>query len=223
MHHKTPQRPTKPNTTPAHSEPVHFWFFTPQDVRLSDKNRYRSFLSANRDLAPDAGSVSFVAAPCRACLLIHAAGNRGVSKTRNSFSLMTEQRNKGGRPRKTEGKRTRKIAVRFTDDELAAVVELEKTLGVSRTELVRSRLLQDARLTIVNAAELIALLQQIGAELGRSGNNINQLAKYANILKKKAVLSPVVFERFNILFEEYVGQQRSLENGFRKTLRMLGK
>ena len=136
---------------------------------------------------------------------------------------MTKERNKGGRPRKTEGKRTKKIDTRFTEDEFKIILELEKTLGVRRTDLVRGRLLQDARLTIVNAAELIALLQQIGAALGRSGNNINQLAKYANILKKKSVLSPVVSERFNLLFEEYLGHQKSLEAAFRKAFRLLRK
>lgn len=128
-----------------------------------------------------------------------------------------------GRPGKTTDKRIKKIDVRFTEDEFAIVLSLEKTLGVRRTDLVRSRLLQDAQLTIVNAKELIALLESIGAEMGRSGNNINQLAKYANILNKHGRLSPVVTERFNVLFERHVNEQRNLETALRKIIKRLGK
>ena len=132
---------------------------------------------------------------------------------------MKEYRLKKGRPAKTADKRIKKIDVRFTEDEFKVVLELEKTLGVRRTDLVRTRLLQDARLTIINAKELIALLDGVGTELGRCGNNINQLAKYANILNKYGRLSPVVMERFNLLFENYIENQKNLEAALRKIIR----
>ena len=126
-----------------------------------------------------------------------------------------------GRPAKTEGKRTKKIDTRFTEDEFKIILELEKTLGINRTDLVRTRLLQDARLTVINAKELIASLDSIGTELGRCGNNINQLAKYANVLNKYGRLSPVVMERFNLLFETYTENQKKLEISLRKIIRTL--
>ena len=135
---------------------------------------------------------------------------------------MTFSRKVNGRPLKTEGKRTKKIDARFTEDEFKVVLELEKTLGISKTDLVRTRLLQDARLTVINAKELIALLDSIGTELGRCGNNINQLAKYANVLNKYGKLSPVVMERFNLLFEDYTENQKKLEISLRKIIRALG-
>ena len=122
----------------------------------------------------------------------------------------------------SEGKRTKKIDVRFTEDEFKVVLELEKTLGVRRTELVRTRLLQDARLTIVNAKELIGELDRIGTELGRSGNNINQLARYANMLSKKGILSPQVIEVFNLLFEKHLSTQQEVETALRRLIRFLG-
>jgi len=134
---------------------------------------------------------------------------------------MTFSRKVNGRPLKTEGKRTKKIDARFTEDEFKVVLELEKTLGISKTDLVRTRLLQDARLTVINAKELIALLDSIGTELGRCGNNINQLAKYANVLNKYGKLSPVVMERFNLLFEDYTENQKKLEISLRKIIRTL--
>jgi len=120
------------------------------------------------------------------------------------------------------GKRIKKIDARFTDDEYQVICELEKILGLTKTELVRQRLLSNAGLLVVNAKELIVLLDQVGAEMGRCGNNINQLAKYANILKKRGMLSPVIVERFNVLFEQYLKNQQALDASLRKVFRMTG-
>jgi hypothetical protein len=117
--------------------------------------------------------------------------------------------------------RTKKIDARFTEAEYQLVLALEKELGVRKTDLVRMRLLSDAPAVVLNAKELIRSLDSIGAELGHSGNNINQLARYANILKKKRMLSPVVMERFNILFEQYIGHQKNLEAALRSIVRAM--
>lgn len=135
---------------------------------------------------------------------------------------MTFSRKVNGRPAKTADKRTKKIDARFTEDEYKTILELEKILGISKTELVRSRLLGNARITVVNAKELISLLDGIGTELGRCGNNINQLAKYGNVLNKHGRLLPVVMERFNVLFEGYIETQKALEIALRKIIRAFG-
>ena len=127
-----------------------------------------------------------------------------------------------GRPKQAEGKRIKKIDARFTDAEYAVVVELEKQLGICKTDLIRLRVLHQAQNVLVNAKEMILLLDSIGSELGRSGNNINQLARYANILKKQGVLSPVITDRFNFLMATYLDQQKALEVALRKIIRLLG-
>jgi hypothetical protein len=119
--------------------------------------------------------------------------------------------------------RTKKIDARFTEAEYKMIEALEKELGVRKTDLVRMRLLNDAPAVAINAKELIRTLDAISAELGRSGNNINQLARYANILNKKRALSPVIIERFNSLFEKYIGQQKTLEAALRGTIRAMTK
>jgi hypothetical protein len=136
---------------------------------------------------------------------------------------MTVHKHLKGRPQLKEGKRTKKIDVRFTEAEYKIVLELEKSLGISKTDLVRERLLNIASKTVVNAKELINQLDRVGLELGRSGNNINQLARYANVLINKGVLSPVVVERFNLLFAQYLENQRSLDAALRNIMRALGK
>jgi len=187
------------------------------------KNRYARFLSATHNLALDAGSIQSSRAGSPAQFLIHSTDNQGASETRNSFPLMAKTQGSKGRPIKAQGKRIRKIDARFTQDEYDTILELEKTMGIRKTDLVRTRLLQDARLTIVNAKELIGLIDSIGTEMGRCGNNINQLAKYANILRKRGVLSPMVSERFNILFEQYIENQKHLEVSLRKIIRIGGR
>lgn len=121
----------------------------------------------------------------------------------------------------TTGKRTRKIDARFTEDEYQIILELEQTLGVSKTDLVRAAILKDSQRIIVNAKELIGLLTLVGAELGRSGNNINQLARHVNILNKKGAVRPVIIDHFNSLFAKYLVNQKDLEIALRKIIRMM--
>ena len=133
---------------------------------------------------------------------------------------MTVSKNKGGRP-KSDDKRCIKVAVRLRASEYKLLLELEQTVGVERSELIRQRVLDKANVTVINAKELIAGVQQIGAELGRSGNNINQLARYANILQKKGMLSPAVLERFNFLLADHSALSVSLQEALRKVIRLL--
>src|SRR6185503_9621463 len=98
---------------------------------------------------------------------------------------MNAKRKPGGRPKLTEGGRVKKIDARFTEKEYELILNLEKTLGIRKTDLVRQRLLENAPTVIINANELIGAIDAIGTELGRCGNNINQFAKYVNILQRQ--------------------------------------
>lgn len=128
-----------------------------------------------------------------------------------------------GRPQLESGKRTKKIDARFTEDEYNLIIGLEKTLGISKTELLRRRVLNNAGATIINAKDLINSLDGIFAEMGRIGNNINQLAKHANVLKLQGALSPIVAEQFDIHFQKYLLIQQQLEISLRKVIRLTGK
>lgn len=168
----------------------------------------RSFLPANRNLALH--------------FYLRASGKRvrDIENSQLVFS-MTALRKLNGRPLKETGKRTKKIDARFTEDEYKIILELEKTLGIRKTDLVRAGLLKNAGSVIINAKELIGQLEKAGMELGRSGNNVNQLARHANILRKKGNVPTVVIERFNGLFEQYLANQKDLETALRKIIRMM--
>ena len=123
----------------------------------------------------------------------------------------------------TEGKRVKKITARFTEDEYTVIEKLETTLGINKTDLVRMRLLENAPAVIINAKEVITSIDAIGTELGRCGNNINQLAKYANILQKKGRLDPSVTNQFNALLSGYLEKQEQLEISLRQVIRATGR
>ena len=136
---------------------------------------------------------------------------------------MTTDLKKGGRPPLKEGKRTFKIDVRFNETEHQSVVELQKTLGISKTQLIRMRLLENNNAVVLNARQAMEGLDKVGAELGRSGNNINQLAKHANQLRKRNLVTPDILEHFNILFEEHLAIRKELETALRVMIRLLRK
>jgi len=101
------------------------------------------------------------------------------------------------------------------------LLNLEKELGISRTELIRQRVLNNAPAVVINARELISQLDRIGTELARSGNNINQLAKYANTLNKQGLLSKIVGARYVNLLQEFNRNQMDLEVTLRKIIRTM--
>jgi len=144
---------------------------------------------------------------------------RGHGQNSQLVFLMADLKNLTGRPASKEGKRSEKITARFSEEEYKQVIDLGKTLGLSKTDLVRARVLNDAKRVVVNAGELIRCLDAIGAEMGRAGNNINQLARHANFLKLHSALNPSVVSRYNDLLEGYITMQQALENALRKIIR----
>lgn len=148
--------------------------------------------------------------------------SREELKTRNSF-FMSNSKKLTGRPALKEGKRTKKIGARFTQAEYDQILALEKQLGISETNLVRMRLLNDSAKYVVNAKDFIVEIDRLGAEMARAGNNINQLARHANTLKLAGALQPAIAIRFNELFEHYLTIQQSVEATLRKIIRAMGK
>ena len=74
---------------------------------------------------------------------------------------------------------------------------------------------------LLNTKELMKQLDSIGAELGRSGNNINQLARHANILHKQSLLNQSVITEFNSLLGQYITVQQELEKRIRQIIRLM--
>jgi hypothetical protein len=141
-------------------------------------------------------------------------------KLRNSF-FMGDFKKLSGRPELKTGKRTKKIDARFTEDEYTQIAALGKELGITKTDFVRMRVLNNAKQIVINSKELIGHLDAIGAEMRRVGNNINQLARHANVLKLQGALSPSVAAKFNELLDGYIKIQQALETALRKIIRAM--
>jgi len=127
-----------------------------------------------------------------------------------------------GRPRLENGHRNKVIKARLTEGEYAKVETLVTALGVTATELVRIRVLNDIDKVAVNSREVLNRLDRIGSEMGHIGNNINQLARHANTMKLKGDVPATVIMEFDTLFEHYIGLQRDLERTLRGLIRMMG-
>ncbi|MBE8714830.1 plasmid mobilization protein [Sphingobacterium hungaricum] len=133
---------------------------------------------------------------------------------------MKKKQNKGGRPAMSSGKRTHIIKAKLTDEEIGVLRRIQQESGLNRTELIRKRVL-GGTVVIINIREIISLFDPIGAELGRAGNNINQLARHANMLNKQHKLDPSIVTTFNALLTKYIQIQGELEKALRQLLRKI--
>ncbi|WP_313492286.1 plasmid mobilization protein, partial [Sphingobacterium multivorum] len=90
------------------------------------------------------------------------------------------------KPLKTETQKNNRVfrfELRLTENEKAQFLALEKSLGINRSEIVRNRVLNRSSRILVDSKTILQMLDTLGSELGRSGNNINQLARHINTLK----------------------------------------
>lgn len=117
--------------------------------------------------------------------------------------------------------RNRRFELRLSEAERTQFLELEKALGLSRADIVRIRVLQHSKKMLVNTTEIMKLLDSIGTEIGRSGNNINQLAKHANTLHQQGMLHSTIMRDFAPLLTEYIRLQRRLEQSIRQLIRVI--
>ena len=122
---------------------------------------------------------------------------------------------------KNSNNRIRIIKARLTEEEFKQLLDMEKQLNLSRTEIIRSRVLYNSNTVLVNANDLLQVLTQVGTELGRAGNNINQLARHANVLNKQGLISELVIRDFNELFGNYIKSQQEIEKVFRQLIRLM--
>lgn len=111
--------------------------------------------------------------------------------------------------------------MRLTESEEQQLVNLEKQLGIPRSVIVRKRVLENSALLMANTQNLLTTLDNIGTELGRSGNNINQLARHANVLNKRGLLNESVVKEFNQLFRDYARIRNDTEKSLRQIIRLI--
>ena len=77
--------------------------------------------------------------------------------------------------------RTHLIAFRLTDLEYELVTEKAKEAGISASAFIRNLILEGNVTIHYEIVADIPELQKLTAELGKIGNNLNQIAKYFNM------------------------------------------
>jgi len=126
-----------------------------------------------------------------------------------------------GRPPLVSGKRVKKIDVRFTQEEFELILRMEQSSGMKKADLIRQKLLLEGERLLADAKAVMNSIDVIGLELSKAGNNINQLARYANILNKDGLLSAVVVDRLLLELRKYNKIKMDLERLMRKLIRLL--
>ncbi len=125
---------------------------------------------------------------------------------------------KGGRKKLRESqKRSIKLQVHVTQQEYEKLKEQYQISGILYlSDFLRILILNERKSrSIMNKRELIRQLDQTGAQISRIGNNINQIAKYANIQLISGKIDQRTLNRFNQFMENYLEEQRSLVRAYR--------
>jgi hypothetical protein len=90
--------------------------------------------------------------------------------------------------------------------------------GRSVSEYIRAKLFSGEKATI-NAVEFLVEYRKQIYEMHKTGNNINQLAHYANICINSGKLSKAVVQEMNQRIGELTKTEIKLEDAMRKILK----
>lgn len=129
---------------------------------------------------------------------------------------------KVGRPNKAEAeRRERRIFIRLSYEEFGRLLFIEKETGNNRSSLFRAMVLNNSNRAFLNAREFLKTLNVVSGEIGRIGNNINQLAKHTNTVNKNSNVPIGVVTNFNDLMTEYLLAEQDLHKVFRDIYRLM--
>lgn len=117
--------------------------------------------------------------------------------------------------------KTRKLQMHVTEQEFLNIQGLYQISGKkSMSDFIREFVTSEKKKKMmINQIDLIRNLDLIGTEIGRIGNNINQIAKYANIQLKSGKTDTKTMERFNVQMELFLQEKRELAKAYRTLVR----
>lgn len=138
--------------------------------------------------------------------------------------MENKRRIKGvGRPIKEKGKRDKMVLIRLSEEELQRLVLLEDETGSNRSDMFRLTVLNNSNKVLLNVKELLKTLHVISGDLGRVGNNINQLARHTNTINKNSNVPISIVADFNSLMADYLLLEHDLHKAFRDIYRLMSK
>lgn len=129
---------------------------------------------------------------------------------------------KGGRPKNDPTlNRGTEIKIRCCLCEKDDIKALAKSYGLTMTDYVLKKCL-DQRL-VFNHVEYLKEIHELNLEIARQGNNINQLAKYANTLNISGKLNSEIAEKLTEILSIYSIKQDEIRSAFRRLIREMSK
>lgn len=132
------------------------------------------------------------------------------------------KKNKGGRPPLEEADRKQSIIKIYCQPlEKETILKEAKSSGLSVSDYAKRRLF--GQKIIMNYYDLFKDLHEIGTEFSKAGNNINQLAKHANVLNKMGKLDKSVVDMLSLLLDDYIKKKEDVRVVLRKVIRELVK
>ncbi len=117
--------------------------------------------------------------------------------------------------------KTKKLQMHVTELEYTKIQILIHASGQKTvSDFMRALVLDEKKLcSIINNVELIKHLDNLGLAINRIGNNINQLAKYANIQIKSGKVNTSVIIDFIEVMDKYMKERRELAKAYRALVR----
>lgn len=108
--------------------------------------------------------------------------------------------------------------IRLTQKEYDKLLQMAAASGKSVSEYIRAKLFGGEKATI-NAVEFLKVYKTQIYEMQKIGNNINQLAHYANVCIKSGMLSEAVVQEMDQRLGELTRIEMKLEDAMHKILR----
>jgi urease gamma subunit len=122
---------------------------------------------------------------------------------------MTFIKNKGGRPKLSNSeKRIAEIHIVCNKGDKTRIKELAKSYGLTMTDYILRKCFDEN--VSFNHVEFLKEIHDLGTELSRQGNNINQLAKFTNTLTIEKRLTPEIATRLEEILLECFFQLKSI-------------
>lgn len=108
----------------------------------------------------------------------------------------------------------------INDEEYRHLMNAFSSSGVKKmSEYLRNRLIETKGLYLHDPKAILKTLDDLGESVGRIGNNINQLAKYANVLTLKEKEDFEVIAEMNTLLKQYSLERKEMTLAIRALLR----
>lgn len=115
--------------------------------------------------------------------------------------------------------KTERLEIRLTPKQQTEIRLKAKQAGLTVTEYVRRKILH-GEVGVMDSLTFLKEFHQYNHEISKIGNNINQLAHYANILNKEDTYSKDVIEEMTIQLRQLTETEMEIKSLASKILKV---